>query len=851
MKVKKRHFFAKLMVFCMLLQTTLVYGESTLDVNGVPTEVSGNEYVQLNVKQDGEVIQEIQQTLTKGTETGTVVIYVKAYAYKTGDQIKTSTVITYLTEEGKMRTEDFDQIGTLSQSDIGWPTCKDFYIEVDKPLEFDGPNDNQRRVIVSFKTSTGKSFYRHTEENVKFSSAKDKVSLTALNGGVDAIDNFTTYLDPTKLNSNGKTFDTTKYVKKDSTVKVSLDITSSSLSKDPMYQVITSETKPTLPLTSGTWEKMGDLSSVKDGIKKYEDLINTPNLLTVQHYIYTTGYDKAPDDYGSGARDREEVFKYPVNSPVQQSTTLGSNTTYSTQEGTPAFFLKSTISDKTKLTATFVPQVSGNYRFCVYSATGSYGKITINGKDEVFVNNFNQYKSRTPYYHRTSYDSFYLEAGKSYPIYLETQHKSSKDTAPCFMYAIEPAGGWPKINSSGNHSISQNKHTSSCYMAAEEKLWKIVTPDLLKNQNPSNGSNRAAKLWGFIVPKVSGEFNFGLFADDGAYGYLVVDDQKKVFVDSFGLSSAVNQSNGIKISIKENVPYPFYLEWYEGCPTEQALAPRYREPNSDWKDIPSDWFRPSSNLSIGKIPLAMYEGSKVDKEIPLLNTQGKQYVILKVTDKDGNEHQIPYGPFSVAVGKEVVEIAPAGTTDKNYIVPESVSNVNAKVTYGTDCKEVKYTINLDNIAGVKVGGKDTFKLDLSKAVVEITDKTGKQIITDTNTIYEKQIVDNIIIIKVKDNNAITHSGEIHQLNVYFPTSFTNDVIYFKSVTNSNTYMNLIENQSSAPVKVNLTISRKPKTREAVIDTDTGIVILPEEYASTPSEDNVLFEVQLREIPSIH
>ena len=53
-----------------------------------------------------------------------------------------------------------------------------------------------------------------------------------------------------------------------------------------MYQVITSETKPTLPLTSGTWEKMGDLSSVKDGIKKYEDLINTPNLLTVQHYLY-------------------------------------------------------------------------------------------------------------------------------------------------------------------------------------------------------------------------------------------------------------------------------------------------------------------------------------------------------------------------------------------------------------------------------------------------------------------------------------------------------------------------------------------------------------------------------------
>lgn len=851
MKVKKRRFFAKLMIFCMLLQTTLVYGASTLDVNGVPTEVSSTGYVQLNVKQDGKVIQEIQQTLTKGTETGTVVIYVKAYAYKTGEQIKTSTVITYLTEEGKMRTEDFDQIGTLSQSEIGWPTCKDFYIEVDKPLEFDGPNDNQRRVIVSFKTSTGKSFYRHTEENVKFSSAKDKVSLTALNGGVDAIDNFTTYLDPTKLNSNGKTFDTTKYVKKDSTVKVSLDITASSLSKDPMYQVITSETKPTLPLTSGTWEKIGDLSSVIDGVKKYEDLIETPNLLTVQHYLYAIGYDKSPDDYGDGPRNREEVFKYPVNETIQQSTILGSNTKYSTQEGAQGFFGKSSIGNETTLTATFIPQVTGKYRFCVYSATGSYGNITINGKKEVFVDNFGNYNRRTPYYHRTGHDGYYLEAGKTYPIYLKTQHRSGADTAPCFMYAVEPTGGWPKINSSGSHNIGNNKHTSSCYMAAEEKLWKIVTPELLKNQNPSNGSNRAAKFWGFIVPDVSGEFNFGLFADDGAYGYLVVNDIPQVFVDSFGLSSPVDQSNGVTVNIKKDVAYPFYLEWYEGCPTEQALAPRYKEPNGTWKDIPSDWFRPSSNLSIGKIPLAMYEGSKVDKEIPLLNTEGKQYVILKVTDKDGKEHQVSYGPFSVAVGKSVVDVKPTGTTDKNYIVPESISNINAQVTYGIDCKDISYTIDMTGITGIQLLSKDIFKVDLNKAVVEITDSSGKQIITNTNPYYKKEVVGSSIIITVKDPEAIIYNGEVHEVNIYFPTSFSEDVIYYKDAYNSNTYMQLMENQTSSPVEVNLAISRKPKIQEAVVDEDTGITILPEVYASTSSVDNISFVVQLREIPGIN
>lgn len=858
MKAKRHVFLAMLMMMCMILQSTFTYAAATLDEDGVPTEVSSNEYVEIPIKQNGKVISAFKQTMQKGTSSGQVVIYVKAYAYKTGNQIKTSTMISYLATDGTMPTEFFDQIGTYSLEEIGWPSCSGFYIEPSKKLEFSGPNDNEKRVKVTFKTSLGDEFYRYTEKDVAFSTGIDTVALSTLNGGTDEIDSYSTTLDSSRPNGNKKVFDEVMPVKKDSTIKVSLELTASSVSKDPLYQVITSDTEPTLPVTNGVWEKLADLSSVTAGSKRYEDLIETPNLLTVQHYLYAPGFEKSPAAYGNAQRDRGEVFKYPINEPVQQSTTLGNNTTYSTQAGKPAFFLKSTISNQTELTATFVPSASGEYKFCVYSATGAYGTITVNGVKRVFVDNWDTYDSEKPYYH-TNANSFQLEAGKEYTVYLKTRHRSNKDTAPCFMYAVKPEGGWPRISGNGAHSIRDNKHTSSCYRAAEEKLWQIVTGTLLKNQSPSNGSNRAAKLWGFIVPDISGEFNFGLYADDGAYGYLVVDDKKEVFVDSFGLSSATNQSNGEKIMIKAGEPYPFYLEWYEGCPSEQALAPRYKEAHSNtWRDIPSNWFRPSSNLSVAQIPLAMYEGSVVDKEIPIPNTKGQHYIVLKITDKEGLEHEVLYGPFAIAIGDDVVELPPTGDSENNYVVPESISNVSAKVTYGTPAKKVVYTVDLQEICDLELSSQAVFQtLDLSKAIVEVTDTVGKEIISSSSTKYETKIEGNKLIIKVKDEDAIINDGEFHKINIYFPTSFGSEIIYYKSLTTSETYMNLLDEQKAQAqetpprnlVNAKLTVSRCPKIREAVIV--AGKVIAEEEYAEIPTEHTIDIILTLRQMPIIH
>ena len=75
--------------------------------------------------------------------------------------------------------------------------------------------------------------------------------------------------------------------------------------------------------------------------------------------------------------------------------------------------------------------------------------------------------------------------------------------------------------------------------------------------------------------------------------------------------------------------------------------------------------------------------------------------------------------------------------------------------------------------------------------------------------------------------------------------------YYKVAGNPNTYINLVEAQTSNPTMVKLTVSRRPKTAEKFVDPDTGITIIEEEYATVPSEDQVGFAVTLREIPGIH
>lgn len=187
---------------------------------------------------------------------------------------------------------------------------------------------------------------------------------------------------------------------------------------------------------------------------------------------------------------------------------------------------------------------------------------------------------------------------------------------------------------------------------------------------------------------------------------------------------------------------------------------------------------------------------------------------------------------------------------KNYVVPESISSIDAKVIYETSAKKISYTIDLSQICDLELSGKKIFKsLDLSKIIIELEDKTGREIVRANSTKYEISIQDNKIIIKVKDENMITNSGDFHSMNIYFPTSFGESVIYYRNKVAGKTYIDLLTYQMDHPVKASLSISGYPKIREAV--EVGGKIIEDEEYASALVEDTIDIVVTLREMPRIH
>lgn len=211
---------------------------------------------------------------------------------------------------------------------------------------------------------------------------------------------------------------------------------------------------------------------------------------------------------------------------------------------------------------------------------------------------------------------------------------------------------------------------------------------------------------------------------------------------------------------------------------------------------------------------------------------------------------VNYGATTVDANEIPTQLTTVIIGTKNYVVPESISNMNAKIIYGTSAKKVSYTIDLSEICRLELNSKEVFKsLDLSKAIVEVEDKAGREIVRADSKKYEVSTEGDKLIIKVKDENTIINSGDFHSMNIYFPTSFGERVIYHRNKVAGETYMDLLTYQIDHPVKVSLDICRYPKVRE-VVEVE-GKIIEDEEYASVPMEDTIDIVVTLREMPTIY
>ncbi len=397
------------------------------------------------------------------------------------------------------------------------------------------------------------------------------------------------------------------------------------------------------------------------------------------------------------------------------------------------------------------------------------------------------------------------------------------------------------------------------------------------------GANKAVKFWGYLKPTDinAGEFNLGSNSDDGAYGYVMIGNEREVFVEDWKIEAAYNRSNNTNVKLEPNKVYPIYMEWYEGQPTNKAFLPSYKEAGSKkWKTIPSDWFYPSSNTEPGDINTA-YFTPKTISDIPLGSTPGTYYVVVSVKDKAGKESQLSYGPIKIEDNKPIT----VDDEDKNMIVPASISNIYWKTTFENEYKDVSYTLDVSglvneefdvNVANVAIDGsvenklsnlgtdkvgivikpvynknilgaisnlvdkeingsseKQLINLDLSKVSVAIKPESSKYKITSD--------ADNKIHITFDDGIVI--SGE-QAITIYIPTDMGSSVNYANYKTN---YVGKVR-------EIEIKVCGKKKYYVQTV-TEDGTIVQEEKYEENPdgTSPEILsdkIELKFSEIPRV-
>lgn len=215
---------------------------------------------------------------------------------------------------------------------------------------------------------------------------------------------------------------------------------------------------------------------------------------------------------------------------------------------------------------------------------------------------------------------------------------------------------------------------------AEEKLF---FPN--RNMNDERyklAISKAMKVWGYVKIEASGYYSFSAYSDDGAYGYITVNGQKKVFVEDWTVAPAFHRTNNEKIYLEAGKPYPIYMEWFEGHMTNCAFSLYYRKYSSigdnvwdknQWKNnslkVNQDWFYPSKNKVPGDVASAYFETGTTVVNLP--SEVGNYYLALKIKNKKDNVEAISkilYGSFEVVEGinlKKIslLEITDSGTSD--------------------------------------------------------------------------------------------------------------------------------------------------------------------------------------------
>ncbi|MDF2877784.1 MAG: hypothetical protein K0S30_880, partial [Clostridia bacterium] len=482
----KRLGITLLMVLTILIQAVITYG--------IPNEVVGKTYIEIPVKFKGDITSMISAYVRKAQTTGNanelfdisgyVIFDIKAYAYETGSEVKVGAEITYKDKDGNTQKDWWDNVEQLNKSAIGWPSCSGYFITVQDNIRFVEPyqNKTELRIMLEMKGKNS-GFSRATNHGVSLSqNAPDpvsadeypKVQLQTINRHNQTVNNYSVVFD---VNGTQQKEIFPSPLSLEPGAKVAVTIAGKKLDKQ-QYQVIASQPEPVIPAKDNNgWKSLGDIPKVLPNTKEaYPDLIDRAGYISTRHYNYK--YNST--QYGSGSiPPRAETFDYPIGKNlVIQKSNLDSQKQYHSIEEKSAFFDKSNIG-KTVMDAVYIPTESGQYQFGVYSNSGAYGYIIVDGNQKTIVNDLNANSGNATYH--SSNTTLTLTANKKYTIHMEWEQKTSDHIAPRLQYKKKNGNSWGAA--------------------------QIVPNTCFEDERYVGGGNKAVKFWGYIIPDQTGDYH--------------------------------------------------------------------------------------------------------------------------------------------------------------------------------------------------------------------------------------------------------------------------------------------------------------------------------------------------------
>ncbi len=436
------------------------------------------------------------------------------------------------------------------------------------------------------------------------------------------------------------------------------------------------------------------------------------------------------------------------------------------------------------------------------------------------------------------------------PGYISTRH---------YQYNFDskkyPAGTTPPRHETfgfptGENLVKQRAviDPNNRYHSQEEENAFFGNSEISK----TGGQNKAVKFWGYIIPDVTGDYNLGAYSDDGAYGYVIIGNEKKVFVEDWRVKAAYNRtgtnetgSDTPLLKLEKDKVYPIYMEWYEGCPTHKAFIPRYTVAGEkSWRNIPNSWFYASSNTTPGDVNEAYFDAYTLENQIPLPTEPSTYYAALQIASQDGVVRQVLNGPFKI---QSIVPHIISNFNSKNFILPEGLSNISYNVSfqvyskaikYEVDLKDIKYKVDLKDIEQKQLDGGELIKFVLDNAIVTLS-ANGSIVKLEEGAHYTISIDDNELKLIITLNETFNATAGSTQLfDIYIPTRMGSGIAYGNT---ENSYLHQYANKKTAPVQV--TVTATPRIQEAFIKEDGT-----EQEAQYGSPETQIKEVELKYVP---